>query len=57
MGLARNLLRAAISFGKSKGLPRASLEVDVANKNALGLYTNEGFEKFYGQACYLYYLK
>ncbi|WP_429086273.1 GNAT family N-acetyltransferase [Brassicibacter mesophilus] len=56
-GLARNMLRIAIQFGKDSGLPKASLEVDVKNKDALTLYTNEGFEKLYGLAVYLYHLQ
>lgn len=56
-GLARNMLRTAIQFGKDNGLPKASLEVDVKNKDALTLYTNEGFEKLYGLAVYLYHLQ
>lgn len=56
-GLARNMLRAAILFGKDKGFPKSSLEVSVKNKNALSLYTNEGFVKLYGVASYAYPLK
>ncbi|MGF7060041.1 ribosomal protein S18 acetylase RimI-like enzyme [Brassicibacter mesophilus] len=51
------MLRIAIQFGKDSGLPKASLEVDVKNKDALTLYTNEGFEKLYGLAVYLYHLQ
>lgn len=56
-GLARNMLRAAILLGKDKGFPKSSLEVGVKNKNALSLYTNEGFVKLYGVASYTYFLK
>lgn len=56
MGLARNMLRAAIQFGKDNGLQKTLLEVDVKNKNALTLYTNEGFIKAYGLVEYHYYL-
>lgn len=56
-GLARNMLRAAILFGKDNGLSKTSLEVGVKNKNALLLYTHEGFVKLYGSAAYDYPLK
>lgn len=57
MGLARNLLRAAIKFGKENKLPNAELEVSLHNKHALSLYTNEGFVKLYGTVAYHYMLK
>jgi ribosomal protein S18 acetylase RimI-like enzyme len=51
------MLRAAILFGKDKGLQKSSLEVSVKNKSALSLYTDEGFVKLYGVASYVYPLK
>ncbi|WBW94699.1 GNAT family N-acetyltransferase [Oceanirhabdus sp. W0125-5] len=53
-GLGRKLLRAAINFGKSKGMPQSMLSVNAENENALRLYFQEGFKKIETMGCYNY---
>ncbi|MCM1990971.1 GNAT family N-acetyltransferase [Oceanirhabdus seepicola] len=53
-GLGRNLLRAAMNYGKSKGMPQAMLSVNAENDNALKLYLQEGFTKIETMGCYRY---
>ncbi|TGB03568.1 GNAT family N-acetyltransferase [Halobacillus salinus] len=55
-GLGRQLLRKALEFGKSKGLPKAVLCVNADNEQAVHLYTKEGFEKEESLVCYHYTL-
>ncbi|NBI07239.1 GNAT family N-acetyltransferase [Senegalia massiliensis] len=55
-GLGRNLLKAALSFGKSKNIKKGMLSVNAENENAISLYLNEGFEKKSVSICYEYYL-
>lgn len=54
MGLGRNLLRAAINYGKSKGMPQSMLSVNAENDKALKLYFQEGFIKKDKMGCYSY---
>lgn len=56
-GLGRNLLRAALRFGQSVGMPKAMLCVNGENDKALGLYLKEGFRKIQSVVCYKYDLK
>lgn len=56
-GLGKNLLRAGLQFGKDRGMPRAALDVDTENENALDLYINEGFIKDDSNVCYKYNLR
>jgi mycothiol synthase len=55
-GLGRNLLRAAIDYGRSKGMPKAMLCVDIENESALNLYLREGFIKYKASVVYEYKL-
>lgn len=43
-GIARKLIKQALSHGKQKGATRAFLAADEENKNALHLYKSIGFE-------------
>lgn len=56
MGLAQNMLRAALEFGKSKGYEKAMLEVVPENEKALNLYIKEGFKKMDASVAYIYQL-
>ncbi len=55
-GLGKNLLRAAIDYGRTQGLPKAMLCVDVENENALNIYLREGFTKYKSSVWYEYKL-
>ncbi|WP_291578424.1 GNAT family N-acetyltransferase [Clostridium sp. UBA6640] len=55
-GLGRNLLRAAIDYGRSKGMSKAMLCVDIENESALNLYLREGFTKYKARVEYEYKL-
>jgi len=50
-GLGRNLLRAALKFGRSKNMPKAMLSVNSENEKAVHLYLQEGFHKVQGYVC------
>lgn len=52
MGLGKNLIRAAIEFGKDNGLENAALSVNGENQNAVKLYLGEGFEKKISMVCH-----
>ncbi|WP_461614738.1 GNAT family N-acetyltransferase [Clostridium sp. Marseille-QA1073] len=52
--LGGNLLRAAIDYGRSKGMPKAMLCVDTENESALSLYLREGFIKYKASVAYEY---
>lgn len=52
MGLGKNLIRAAIEFGKENALESTSLTVNSENENAANLYLREGFEKKATMVCY-----
>jgi mycothiol synthase len=54
MGLGRSLLRSALRYGRSKGMPRAMLSVNAENDKALELYIKEGFRRDYTSVCYQY---
>lgn len=54
--LGKNLLRAAIAYGRSQGISKAILCVDVENENALNLYLGEGFRKYKSSVWYEYKL-
>lgn len=56
-GLGRNLLRAAVSFGKSKDMPKAVLSVNGENEKAIALYVKEGFKKVDAVICYNYNIR
>lgn len=53
-GLAKNMLRVALKFGKHKGLEKAMLCVDPENPSAIDLYIKEGFKKISGAAAFSY---
>ena len=53
-GLGRNLLRAAIDYGRIQGMPKAMLCVDIENESALNLYLREGFAKYKASVEYEY---
>lgn len=55
-GLGRQLLRKALSFGKSIGLPKAVLSANADNERAVQLYTKEGFIKEESLVCYTHRL-
>jgi len=55
-GLGRNLLKAALNFGKSKGIQKGMLTVNAENENAVSLYLNEGFEEKSVAICHEYYV-
>lgn len=55
-GLGRQLLRKALEFGRSTGLPKAVLSVNADNEQAVHLYTKEGFKKEEAVVCYNYNL-
>ena len=55
-GLGRQLLRAALSFGRDKGLLTAVLSANADNENAVRLYVSEGFQTVEGVVCYNYRL-
>ncbi|WP_075617905.1 GNAT family N-acetyltransferase [Paenisporosarcina indica] len=55
-GLGRQLLRKALEFGKSIGLPKAVLSANADNERAVHLYTKEGFKKEESMVCYNYNL-
>lgn len=57
MGLGKNLLRAAVSYGKSQGFPKALLDVDSENKKAFDLYLSEGFKEVTASVLYSYDFK
>jgi mycothiol synthase len=52
MGLGRNLVRAGICFGKSKGFLSTELSVNAENSKAANLYLSEGFKKTQVAVCY-----
>jgi len=56
-GFAKNMLRAALRFGKIKGLEKAMLCVDPDNPNAIDLYIKEGFKKISGAVAFSYDFK
>lgn len=53
-GLGRNLLRAALIYGRNKGMPNAMLTVNAENDKATSLYLQEGFKKAETMVCYNY---
>ncbi|MFC4411473.1 GNAT family N-acetyltransferase [Chungangia koreensis] len=55
-GLGRQLLRKALTFGQSIGLPKAVLSANADNERAVQLYTKEGFIKEEALVCYTYKL-
>lgn len=55
-GLGRQLLRAALSFGRHIGLETAVLSANVDNENAVRLYLSEGFQTAEAVVCYTYRL-
>lgn len=55
-GLGKNLLRAAIDYGRSKGMAKAMLCVNIENESALNLYLREGFIKYEASVLYEYKL-
>ncbi len=57
MGLGKNLLRAALSFGKTVNLPYGMLCVNAENDKAADLYLKEGFTKDTVMVCYKYQIK
>lgn len=54
IGLGKNLLRAALNYGKSQGMPKAMLTANADNIHALDLYFKEGFKKIECVVCYNY---
>lgn len=50
--LGRNLIRAAVEFGRDNGYENSSLSVNAENTNAAKLYLNEGFEEKAVMVCY-----
>jgi mycothiol synthase len=54
MGLGKNLLRAALDYGKSQEMPKAMLSANADNFRALDLYFKEGFKKIECVICYNY---
>jgi mycothiol synthase len=54
MGLGKNLLRAALNYGKSQGMPKAMLTANADNFHALDLYFKEEFKKIECVVCYNY---
>ncbi len=53
-GLGRQLLRAALSIGRSEGLSTAVLSANTDNDQALSLYTSEGFRTAESVVCHAY---
>ncbi|WHT49539.1 GNAT family N-acetyltransferase [Sporosarcina thermotolerans] len=53
-GLGRQLLRKALEFGNSIGLPKTVLSANAENERAVNLYTKEGFKKEESVVCYNY---
>jgi mycothiol synthase len=51
-GLGKNLLRAALDFGKKNGYVSAVLSVNAENEGAANLYLKEGFKKTELYICY-----
>ncbi len=54
MGLGRKLLKAAVAYGRSKGMHNAMLTVNAENDKAISLYLQEGFNKEETMICYNY---
>lgn len=50
--LGRNLIRAAVEFGRDNGYENSSLSVNAENTNAAKLYLSEGFEEKAVMVCY-----
>lgn len=55
-GLGRQLVRKALQFGNSIGIPKAVLSANADNERAVHLYTKEGFKKEESLICYHYNL-
>ena len=51
-GLGRQLVRKALQFGNSIGVPKAVLSANADNERAVNLYTKEGFKKERSLVCY-----
>ena len=51
-GLGRQLVRKALQFGNSIGLPKAVLSANADNERAVHLYMKEGFNKEESLVCY-----
>lgn len=50
--LGRDLIRAAVQFGRDNGYENSSLSVNAENTNAAKLYLSEGFEEKAVMVCY-----
>lgn len=50
--LGRNLIRAAVEFGRDNGYENSSLSVNAENTNAANLYLSEGFKEKAVMVCY-----
>jgi len=50
--LGRDLIRAAVQFGRDNGYENSSLSVNAENTNAANLYLSEGFEEKVVMVCY-----
>lgn len=57
IGLGKNLLRAALNYGKSQGMPKAMLTANADNFHALDLYFKENFKKIECAICYNYHIE
>ncbi|MTI49303.1 MAG: GNAT family N-acetyltransferase [Firmicutes bacterium] len=56
-GIGKNLLRLALSYGKSKGMNKAILSVNGENENAIRLYKQEGFKEEDSFVCLNYSIR
>lgn len=51
-GLATNMIRAALAYGKNLGLRKSGLSVNAENDRAANIYLREGYEKIETFICY-----